>query len=180
MTYQWVDVSTVSRDDKEKIHQYFLNNFQGLHQVGSGSNCKVYLYKNFAIKAFKKEARSKNDFTVLSQLQSISYFPYLFYGVKTYDWEYIVIEYLNGENLLNYNGGFLQEKVVDAVTWAFYAALEQGYMLNDIIFENIMVLPNGDIKFIDVGGFIEVPKNVSHYDSDINKHYTSLISLFNI
>ncbi len=161
----------VINDMKENDAQYILslladNLFEKeCDLIGMGENSLVWRYKDYAIKVYRDNSSSKNDFEYLQKLQDIEFFPEVYMGVKD---KLCVMEYIQGDTLKVRLEDFewsLSDDIVLDLDFVLNSVLEEGLVPYDVHEGNIMIDTNGRMKVIDVGNFQELD------EEDENKYY---------
>ena len=163
--------------------------YEVLKQIGAGGMSKVYLVmdthlnKSWALKAERKDGKTKSDYVKQSIIVEISmlkklnhlHLPRIVDVIDRDDVFYVIMDYIEGqtlEEILNEYGPQPADKVVE---WALVLADVLNYLhsqdppiiYRDMKPSNIMLKPEGDIVLFDFGIAREYQKEASAYTQNL-------------
>lgn len=153
-------------EQKEKIsHDILFRKYEILEQLGQGTEGKVYLARDLhldrmaAVKErIRKEEKAMPEVKLLKELEHPG-LPVIYDFFRQEDWEYLVMEYVEGITLRAYLQKNGKVDLNQAVKWAielcdilsYLHRRGQAVIYRDLKPENIMIRPDGRIKLIDLG-----------------------------
>ena len=174
------NVSCISTMNNSKIFNQNLDDYLITKELGKGSYALVKLAvhkktKNkYAIKIYSKQTlidpqkrnTVKNEINILKQIDNESIMK-LYEVIDTPSNLYLVLEYINGVNLLeiikNEKYHFIKEKraknIFSQIVKGIYYCHKKNIFHRDIKLENILVLKNDTIKIIDFGFGVKCNKD---------------------
>ena len=150
-------VNLMSQEDISFIHDRVMNkNFSDFEQIGYGCFARVYKYKQYAIKVYRKKGDVHNrDGEYLEMLQDNPVFPKLYFHVPD---KYVVMELIKGETLNTHISNHTLTKNLNLMPWLNslkeYCATKR-IVPNDFHTMNIMLDKEGILRIIDVGHYIQ-------------------------
>lgn len=144
--------------------EFFFERFEILKILGAGATATVYLAwdrllsRYVAIKAGKEKELLLREAECMASLHGV-YFPAIYDCVESRRQVYLVMEYVEGENLLQRKeriGKYTETEVVAIALQVAEAMAElhtgkKPKVYGDIKPENIMMQPDGKIKVVDFG-----------------------------
>lgn len=151
--------------EKEFMVEECMDKYQLCKKIGSGGSGIVwkaydrYVERYVAIKEFEKESAEADwEVEMLKELNH-SAFPIIFDYVKSENANYLVMEYIEGQNLLHYieeNGKVEQEQAVQwtmelAEVLQFLHERKQPVLYRDMKPANVLIDTKGNIRLIDFG-----------------------------
>lgn len=126
---------------------------EGFSFVGSGENSKVYRFKNFAIKIFKKPDISYNkDEKILSMLLEVDSIPDIYIATDYF----VVMDYIEGKTLIQCNSddfSFCNNSTIKKFFNDIKKCITLSVEPNDLHDANVIITKDGTLKIIDVGFF---------------------------